>query len=57
MHKDKKNVTTGTINQIHKLLKCAFGVAETWDLVGTNVFKNVKPPKHVYKNAIYGHQR
>lgn len=49
MHKEKKNVTTGTINQIHKLLKCAFGVAETWDLIGTNVFKKVKPPKHVYK--------
>lgn len=47
--KTKKNVSTGTVNQIHKLLKCAFGVAEVWDLVGINVFKKVKPPKHVYQ--------
>lgn len=31
------------------MLKCAFGVAETWDLVGTNIFKKVKPPKPVYE--------
>lgn len=46
---ENKTVSTGTVNQIHRLLKCAFGVAETWDLVGVNVIKKVKPPKHVYQ--------
>ncbi|WP_416325867.1 site-specific integrase [[Eubacterium] hominis] len=46
--KESKNISAGTVNQIHRLLKCAFGVAETWDLVGVNVIKKVKPPKHVY---------
>lgn len=31
------------------MLKYAFGVAETWDLVGTSIFKKVKPPKPVYE--------
>lgn len=44
-----KNISTGTVNQIHRLLKCAFGVAKSWDLVGVNVIKKVKPPKHVYR--------
>lgn len=42
-------ISTGTINRIHKLLKCAFSSAVNWGLLSTNVFEKVKPPKHVYK--------
>lgn len=48
-HKSKVNVSTGTVREIHKLLKCAFGVAINWDLISTNPFLKVKPPKHVYE--------
>ena len=47
--KTKKKVTTGTIKNIHKSLKCAFGVAVKWGLIGKNPFLAVEPPKHVYK--------
>lgn len=45
----KKNVSTGTVNQIHKLLKCAFNAALNWNLIGKNPFLSVDPPKHIYK--------
>lgn len=48
-HKSKECVTTGTIKQIHKLLKCAFGVAVRWDLLAISPFNKVTTPKHVYK--------
>ena len=47
--KTKKKVSTGTIKQIHKYLKCAFGVALKWDLIAKNPLLSVEPPKHVYK--------
>lgn len=45
---EEKFVSTGTIKQIHKLLRCAFGVAVRWQLLGFNPFERVDPPKHVY---------
>ncbi len=42
-------VTAATVKSIHKILKCAFGVAVTWDLISTNPFVKVKPPKHTYE--------
>lgn len=47
--KSKNKVSTGTIKQIHKNLRCAFGVALKWDLISKNPFLSVEPPKHVYK--------
>jgi len=49
MFKSRKKVSTGTIKQIHKYLKCAFGIALKWDLISKNPFLSVEPPKHVYK--------
>lgn len=49
MFKSRKKVSTGTIKQIHKYLKCAFGVALKWDLISKKPFLSVEPPKHVYK--------
>lgn len=47
--KSKKKVSTGTVLQLHKTLKCAFNVAVKWELVGKNPFIMVDPPRHVYK--------
>lgn len=47
-YKSKSNVSTRTIRQIHKILKCAFGVVVNWNLIAVNPFDKVKPPKHVY---------
>lgn len=49
VHNTKKKVSTGTLKQIHKYLKCAFGSALKWELISKNPLSSVEPPKHVYK--------
>lgn len=46
---DIANVTAAAVKSIHKILKCAFGVPLTWDLISTNPFLKVKPPKHTFE--------
>ncbi|MDD8036509.1 MAG: site-specific integrase [Thomasclavelia ramosa] len=48
VYKTKNNISTNTIKQIHKVLRCAFGMAVKWNIIGSNPFERVEPPKHVY---------
>lgn len=41
-------VTSYILKSVHKLLSCAFGCAEKWELIASNPFKKVTPPKHEY---------
>ena len=41
-------VTSYILKSVHKLLSCAFGCAEKWELIASNPFKKVSPPKHEY---------
>ena len=41
-------VTTSVLRDVHKLLRCAFGCAERWELIASNPFTKVTPPKHEY---------
>lgn len=42
-------VTPTTINNIHKVLRCAFDQAMKWELIGRNPFPLANRPKPVYK--------
>lgn len=44
-----KYVTDKTIEKIMKLLRCAFGQAVRWELIGKNPFQNPVLPKTEYK--------
>lgn len=39
-------VTSYIMKSVHKILKCAFGCAEKWELIASNPFDKVTPPKH-----------
>ena len=41
-------VTSHILKSVHKLLSCAFGCAEKWELIASNPFKKVSCPKHEY---------
>lgn len=41
-------VTSYIMKSVHKILKCAFGCAEKWELIASNPFDKVTPPKHEY---------
>lgn len=49
IYRKKKKVSSNTVYQIHKLLKCGFNVAVKWRLIGRNPFLQVEPPAHVSK--------
>lgn len=44
-----KKVSSGTIKNVHKVLRCSFGMAVKWNIIASNPFERVEPPKHVYK--------
>lgn len=48
IYKTKSTMSTNTIKQIHKLLRCSFGMAVKWNIISSNPFERVEPPKHVY---------
>ena len=45
----KRQITTSTVRSIHKLLRCAFGQAERWELISSNPFSKAMAPKHKEK--------
>lgn len=47
--RSKENITSGTIKQIHKVLRCAFGMAVKWQLLASNPFTRIEAPKTTYK--------
>lgn len=42
-------VTTGVINSVHKLLRCAFEQAVKWELITRNPFPLANRPKQIYQ--------
>jgi len=44
-------VTPKTINEIHKLLRCALNQAVAWDIIPKNPCLKAKPPKYVTKET------
>lgn len=45
----KRQVSTSTVRSIHKLLRCAFGQAERWELISSNPFSKAMAPRHKEK--------
>ena len=46
---EKHLVTPSTVRSVHKLLRCAFGQAERWELISSNPFSKVIAPRHKEK--------
>jgi integrase len=44
--KNSYTVTTKTICEIHKCLRCAFNQAVAWEIIAKNPCNNAKPPKY-----------
>ena len=46
---EKKYVTPSTVKEVHRLLRCAFGQAERWEIISSNPFEKVTTPRHKQK--------
>ena len=43
---EKNLISASTVRSVHKLLRCAFGQAERWELIDSNPFTKVMAPRH-----------